>query len=241
MSNVERTVYSLDKLSSLLSEANLARLREYSTLSDAEKKKTPEIFEVDVTSKDKDERRLIHKFIAECLPDFSSETTERGETKLITFGFSQHKRTRKLQNSYLYFVLRKRNWDTMQALNKIAKCLRKKTGDFFFAGTKDKRAQTVQRVVAKTTTKEELAALILSKNWNREEISVCSLHYTDELLKIGQLQGNRFTIALRFLDPPSDDDVQKNCENLQREGFLNYFGLQRFGSKNTVDLKASHE
>jgi tRNA pseudouridine13 synthase len=47
-------------------------------------------------------------------------------------------------------------------------------------------------------------------------------------ITLGQLSGNRFEIVLREVqsDPTT---VQAACEGLKATGYVNYFGLQRFG------------
>ena len=58
---------------------------------------------------------------------------------------------------------------------------------------------------------------------------------------MGDLNGNRFTIVLRNLSMntlsgpedvlrPMDQKVDKAVHNLKHNGFINYFGLQRFGN-----------
>ncbi len=47
---------------------------------------------------------------------------------------------------YLHFTLYKENKDTMECVSYLAKCLRVGNRDFEFAGTKDRRAVTAQRV-----------------------------------------------------------------------------------------------
>ena len=68
-------------------------------------------------------------------------------------------------------------------------------------------------------------------SWNFEEICFSDLTYTNCLLKIGDLYGNRFTLALRFLEHIDPLKIERNVKNLMSSGFVNYFGLQRFGSK----------
>jgi tRNA pseudouridine13 synthase len=45
------------------------------------------------------------------------------------------------------------------------------------------------------------------------------------------LWGNRFSVALRFIDKSiSNESISKNVKNIEKLGFINYFGMQRFGS-----------
>ena len=50
---------------------------------------------------------------------------------------------------------------------------------------------------------------------------------------MGSLQGNRFSIALRFISRDTPDAViANNVNSVKKHGFINYFGMQRFGSYN---------
>ena len=46
----------------------------------------------------------------------------------------------------------------------------------------------------------------------------------DEQLRLGALSGNRFSIALRFVQ--TDESIlERNVSNIEKHGFINYFGL----------------
>ncbi|KAJ0625212.1 putative tRNA pseudouridine(13) synthase [Helianthus annuus] len=49
-------------------------------------------------------------------------------------------------------------------------------------------------------------------------------------LVLGQLHGNRFTITLRGVVADSEDTVKAAADALGKHGFINYFGMQRFGT-----------
>jgi len=51
-----------------------------------------------------------------------------------------------------------------------------------------------------------------------------------EGLTLGQLRGNRFAITLRNVIAESDDVINAAVNGLSKNGFINYYGLQRFGS-----------
>ena len=52
-------------------------------------------------------------------------------------------------------------------------------------------------------------------------------------MALGSLKGNRFSIALRFIPIEiSDAQIKANVINVKENGFINYFGMQRFGSYN---------
>jgi len=52
----------------------------------------------------------------------------------------------------------------------------------------------------------------------------------NEGLVLGQLKGNRFAITLRNVVAESDDVIKAAVDGLSKNGFINYYGLQRFGS-----------
>lgn len=62
------------------------------------------------------------------------------------------------------------------------------------------------------------------------------------MIKLGDLSGNRFSLAIRFIEGSvknlylgaTDEEIKQNVENLGENGFLNYFGMQRFGCFNIM-------
>ena len=51
-------------------------------------------------------------------------------------------------------------------------------------------------------------------------------------LRLGDLSGNRFKLVIREIDEKNDQIIQNGIESLKTNGFINYFGLQRFGTCN---------
>ncbi|KAG8055229.1 hypothetical protein GUJ93_ZPchr0001g32437 [Zizania palustris] len=127
---------------------------------------------------------------------------------------------------FLRFHLYKENKDTQEALGKIGNMLGLQPRSFGFAGTKDKRAVTTQQV---TLFKMQASRLV---NLNRKlvGIKVGDFSYVKEGLVLGQLMGNRFTITLRSVVVESEDVIKAAVDGLIKNGFINYYGLQRFGS-----------
>lgn len=219
----------------LISPENRDKFSEFLNTLSPQSKENP-VFIENATYMDKDQRTQFHQTIKKHFPYLASETKEAEDLKTIIVRYSP-----KQKGKLVSFVLRKRNWDTMQALNKIARFLKKRPGDFFFAGTKDKRGETVQNVVVKGLLTKQLAGLIKNDKWNWEEISFSKLGYTENLIKIGDLTGNRFSIAFRFIaDDVNTESLLKNIDTVAKEGFINYFGLQRFGSKAEVRSQVSN-
>uniref|UniRef100_A0A0E0C8C3 TRUD domain-containing protein n=1 Tax=Oryza meridionalis TaxID=40149 RepID=A0A0E0C8C3_9ORYZ len=127
---------------------------------------------------------------------------------------------------FIRFHLYKENKDTQEALGKIGKMLGLQPRSFGFAGTKDKRAVTTQQVTVFKVQASRLVAL----NSKLIGIKVGDFSYVKEGLALGQLMGNRFTITLRSVVAESEDVIKAALDGLITNGFINYYGLQRFGS-----------
>ncbi|KAK4414247.1 Multisubstrate pseudouridine synthase 7 [Sesamum alatum] len=127
---------------------------------------------------------------------------------------------------FLRFHLYKENKDTQEALGLLGKMLGIQPRSFGFAGTKDKRSVSTQRVTVFKLRAGRLAAL----NERLIGIKVGDFCHVNDGLVLGQLQGNRFTITLRSVSAETEDIIKASVTALGEKGFINYFGLQRFGS-----------
>jgi len=79
----------------------------------------------------------------------------------------------------------------MDASTIIASSLRLPRNLVSYAGLKDKRAVTVQRMTAPTRAASGLGTLELTN------IEIRDIQYSKQLVQIGDLLGNRFSILLR--------------------------------------------
>ena len=144
-----------------------------------------------------------------------------------------------LGGEYVHFTLYKENRDTMEAISFLASQMKVNTKRFQFSGTKDRRAATVQRASAFRIHADQLAAM--GKRLKSSKIGDYS--YSSRGVELGELGGNEFAITLRDCSVPDSDyldleqkitvttkAISKAVENFKRDGFINYYGLQRFGS-----------
>lgn len=113
----------------------------------------------------------------------------------------------------------------MDALNRIASFLRLRANSFSYAGTKDRRAKTTQWVSVKKIDPKD----ILRAAKSVRGLFVGNFKFDASPLKLGRLRGNRFTIVLRNV-VDSAEKIEKAMIPLRDNGFINYFGLQRFGT-----------
>ncbi|KAF6211438.1 hypothetical protein GE061_011950 [Apolygus lucorum] len=184
---------------------------------------------IDSTNMDKEERTKIHKAVKRAYgAQLCSNSVKEGDNVFIKiFRPSNSKGDRNTwpanQGRFLHFTVFKENMDTMQLVGLLSKHLRTKPNMITFAGTKDKRAKTSQRMCVKNKRAEQLLTFKSYKAF----FGNFSYHHTP--LKLGDLSGNKFTLALRNVTK-SNEEINEALTNIQSSGFINYFGLQRFGS-----------
>lgn len=147
---------------------------------------------------------------------------------------------------YLHFTLYKENKDTMDAVNQIARMLKIKANNFGFAGTKDRRAATVQRISAFHAKHQTLDFL----NSQIPAIKMGDYKYSKYPIQLGDHGGNEFKITVKNVSVSrgqgcslkrrvqmTTQAVESAVAEMAKYGFINYFGLQRFGTH----LVGTHE
>ena len=133
----------------------------------------------------------------------------------------------KKSGDYLIYTLKKKNYNTMRAIEQIAKSLGVRIGDIGFAGIKDKNAITEQSISLKGVYREDVTELKL------KDIKLTFVGYLDKPLSLGDLKGNEFIITIRGLKKKEISELEKKIKG---KCFMpNYFGEQRF-SKNNVEI-----
>eukprot|EP01024_Parvocaulis_polyphysoides_P058170 TRINITY_DN62310_c0_g1_i1.p2 TRINITY_DN62310_c0_g1~~TRINITY_DN62310_c0_g1_i1.p2 ORF type:complete len:276 (-),score=40.88 TRINITY_DN62310_c0_g1_i1:9-836(-) len=107
-------------------------------------------------------------------------------------------------------------------MQSIARSLGRDTRAVCFAGNKDKRGLTFQKATIYRVPCQQFREL----NRKLKKIKVGDFEYVAQPLQLGALQGNKFEVVLRQVE----GDAKSACEQVQQNGFINYYGLQRFGS-----------
>uniref|UniRef100_A0ABK0LQZ0 Pseudouridine synthase 7 n=1 Tax=Rattus norvegicus TaxID=10116 RepID=A0ABK0LQZ0_RAT len=189
---------------------------------------------IEVIEDTKEKRTIIHQAIKSLFPGLETKTEEReGKRYIVAYHAAGKKALAnprkhswpKSRGSYCHFVLYKENKDTMDAINVLSKYLRVKPNIFSYMGTKDKRAITVQEIAVLKISAQRLAHL----NKCLMNFKLGNFSYQKTPLKLGELQGNHFTVVLRNITG-TDEQVQQAMHSLQQTGFINYYGMQRFGT-----------
>ena len=130
---------------------------------------------------------------------------------------------------FLWCEMEKRDMDHFSAIKEVARLLSKGVDAIGYAGTKDKRAWTSQRISIFNPDIKKVKLFCHSKiilknfKWNKRKI------------KMGYLEANRFRIILRDIDKRDAMKITKHIRNIK--WFPNYFGPQRFGSQRNNNVK----
>lgn len=136
--------------------------------------------------------------------------------------------TNNQKHSHTYFWLTKKSYTTTRAIMAVAKALSVSFARFHYAGTKDANAVTRQLVSAFQIPPERLANLHL------KDIEIEIAGTFPERLALGDLTGNKFEIILRDLNKNELNNIKYNYLILNKTGFPNCFGEQRFGGGNSA-------
>ena len=136
-------------------------------------------------------------------------------------------RKKKSLTPFLKFVLEKRNMDTMDAVQFIARRLHVSPKMISYAGTKDRRAVTRQWLVIGPWILPEKVAGINKLAVGK--IAVSGIVPCTAPLRFGDHGGNHFTLILRNIKGKREQ-IDAAMKSLCKNGFINYFGLQRFGT-----------
>jgi tRNA pseudouridine13 synthase len=123
---------------------------------------------------------------------------------------------------YLYFILKKRDLTTIEAIKRLAIALKANIKNFNYAGLKDRVAITEQYVSWKNGSKTKLESLTL------DGMSFEVIGFGDKPIYLGQNEGNFFRIVVRDVDTLPDIKPK----------FVNLYGEQRLKEGNAEIGKA---
>jgi tRNA pseudouridine13 synthase len=129
------------------------------------------------------------------------------------------------EKDQLLLDLEKINKDTnfvIRTVSRFLQCSKKRIG---YAGLKDKRAVTCQRISLFKPNLERLAL------FESRGIQLRNPKWSNKRIELGMLAGNRFTVTIRDIELPEKELRKRieDCFKQMRKGIANYFGEQRFG------------
>lgn len=122
---------------------------------------------------------------------------------------------------YRIYLLKKRHWNTMDALLAIARQNHVPVAKIGCGGRKDRHALTYQYI--SVPREYELS-------FDMPNVELSFVGFADDYISPAILRGNYFEITLRKISPHEKDGILRRLDEINRSGFPNYFDDQRFGS-----------
>lgn len=112
----------------------------------------------------------------------------------------------------------------------LARILRVSQTRFGWAGTKDKRAVTKQKISIWGITQDDLSRVHL------KDIELRAIGRSNKKVSLGDLWGNHFRIIIRDISLLTDETRQRvtSITDELKKGVPNFFGVQRFGENRPV-------
>lgn len=186
----------------------------------------------------KEDRTAIHQLVREAFKSKLETKTTPENTFIVTLSTQRSNNGRRnrfdkaltaaagTRKAFLHFTVYKENKETMQVANMLTKFLRIPPKTVQYAGTKDRRGVTVQRA---SVSKVDVSRMV-GMNKVLRGIKLGGFKYEDAPLKLGELKGNEFLITIRDVSEKNHDNINNSLQSLRENGFINYYGMQRFGT-----------
>jgi len=130
----------------------------------------------------------------------------------------------------VYATMVKCDLSTLEAVEEISSLLRINNKQINFAGMKDKDAITSQLISIRKTNFEDI------KNLNSPYIFLKNVYSGKGVVEVGKLKGNEFTILIRTDGNFQKEEFLSNVNTIKKEGFFNFFYLQRFGTPRLINF-----
>lgn len=134
--------------------------------------------------------------------------------------------------AFAFYCLEKSGWTTPDALDLIRRRWRTHTRAMSYGGLKDRHANTNQFFTVFHGPR---------KNLQFKGITVRYLGQVEQPFTSSLIEGNRFQITLRGINPKDLPDVEATLKEVQAAGVPNYFDDQRFGSVGPGGRLPGHE
>ncbi|MBF0570024.1 MAG: tRNA pseudouridine(13) synthase TruD [Candidatus Omnitrophica bacterium] len=121
---------------------------------------------------------------------------------------------------FAVYKLKKRGWNTVDAIRQISRAWDLRYGDCAYGGKKDRWGLTTQWITIRGGREKCLEL---------KDIALDFLGYTDRPMGPDAIEANLFKTVVRDLNEDQAGAARDACDNVTRAGFVNYFDDQRFG------------
>ncbi|MCG0274852.1 MAG: tRNA pseudouridine(13) synthase TruD [Thermosediminibacteraceae bacterium] len=122
---------------------------------------------------------------------------------------------------YRIYLLKKRHWNTMDALKFIARENKVPLSRIGSGGRKDRHALTYQYI--SVPKRYEL-------KFERPNVKLEFVGFSEDFVSPAILEGNYFEITLRKIEPEKEEKIRERLSEVEKFGYPNFFDDQRFGS-----------
>lgn len=127
----------------------------------------------------------------------------------------------------LYTNLIKVRVSTSEAIFNLARYLGIKPDKIGYGGLKDINAITSQKIAFPNIDSEILEKI---KKFSHSNFFLSDFSFGKGSIAPGQILGNRFSIFIRTEKEINEIDFSEILEKIEKEGFLNFYQVQRFGT-----------
>lgn len=134
------------------------------------------------------------------------------------------------EGEHIYCEIQKVGQTTFDVVNRMAAELNIPRHNIGFAGMKDAKAVTRQVLSIQGSTEDMINALRIPG------VEVLWMSRHTNKLRLGHLKGNRFAIRIRDVDATDVVKAQAIVDVIVQRGLPNFFGEQRFGTRQNNDL-----
>lgn len=127
------------------------------------------------------------------------------------------------QGEHLMLHIQKKDMTTQEALRVLSEISGAKMREFGTAGLKDKQGLTTQYITMPAKFEAKLSG------FSHDKMKILSATRHNNKLRTGHLKGNNFFIRLKKVLPTDAQKLIQALESIDKIGYPNYFGYQRFG------------
>jgi len=128
------------------------------------------------------------------------------------------------EGEHVILTIEKRELNTLDVVQTLAKYANVKRMAVGFAGLKDRVAVTTQSFSLHLPGKTDLDWSVVES----DSLRILSITKHNKKIRRGTLRGNVFSLVLRDIDA-AKELVEQRLSQIQQHGVPNYFGAQRFG------------
>lgn len=140
-------------------------------------------------------------------------------------------------NKYAYYLMEKKNFNTMNAIMDVARHFKTTIKNIQFCGNKDKNAITKQIIsICLNNRIEHCAKKEIYLGNNQSYIKLNIVGFFNKPVFLGAHKGNKFIITLKEISENELKKFNNNFKSLKKNSnlFINFFGEQRFSTNNVI-------